>query len=501
MANAKHSLTAASLALATAFAISCSDGDGGEGGKSGSSIKKDRITGVSQKGPFIQGSSVALHELDSYLSQTGRTFQSIIAEDNGVFEIKGVDLASPYALLKADGYYRNENTGKVSSAPIALYAIADVTDRNSVNINVLTHLEYGRVLKLAEGGMKIADAKKQAHNEILAVFGIGGDFKDSEDMSIFGGGEGDAALLAVSVLLHGDLGEGEFSQRLTNFSQAIKESGEWGNEAAKTAMADWASNTRWISNADLGKIRDNMLAWGLSDEISAFEKHIYNFWVSNYGFEACDDKTKWELKKPLNEKSVKKDSLFVCKYGSWRQASQGDMYCAYNPCLIDERDGQRYAYEKFATYSVMTENLNYSRGNTIGYCYGVDVNGDNPHRDGNGCNDGYGRVYEWEVAMDGTDGQGLCPSGWHLPNPKIDDNDPNKCVLSNAKSPNITAGLYVNNPNYDPNSNDVSLGWRDRNRRGVWWTNLEPKYYTAGTSCSSLGFISDMFSIYCIKDG
>jgi len=47
-------------------------------------------------------------------------------------------------------------SGKKSISTITLYAIADLTDRSSLNVNLLTHLEHERVLKLAEGGKAVA---------------------------------------------------------------------------------------------------------------------------------------------------------------------------------------------------------------------------------------------------------------------------------------------------------------------------------------------------------
>ncbi|GBU24041.1 hypothetical protein R83H12_00662 [Fibrobacteria bacterium R8-3-H12] len=173
MSKIKFPSLAAALGLAIAFTLSCSDDKGGGGAK----ITKAKITGVSQKGPFIKGASADLYELNGDLSPTGKVFPGIIADDWGKFEIKGVELASPYAMLRADGKYRSEMTGQVSDAPIKLYAITDITDKDNVNINILTHLEYHRVMKLVEGGkMSVRDAKKQAQNEILAVFGISGEF-------------------------------------------------------------------------------------------------------------------------------------------------------------------------------------------------------------------------------------------------------------------------------------------------------------------------------------
>jgi hypothetical protein len=282
------------LALAASLTLSCSGDDSG-----GNPIKKDKITGVSQKGPFVKGSAATLYELDGSFAQTGRSFRDIIADDYGTFEIKNVELASPYAMLEADGFYRNEVTGKTSSAPIKLYAIADIREKDNVNVNLLTHLEYYRVLNLAENGKTVAEAKKQAQKEILAVFGINGDFENSEDMSIFGTTEGDAALLAISVLLQGYLSEGNFSQRLTDFAFSLKESGTWDDE----------NRAKLVNGFDYIDINNSILSWGLSSEIPDYEKYVDDYIISFSG--ECNEEKNRLFKKYSD------NSIITCNSGKW----------------------------------------------------------------------------------------------------------------------------------------------------------------------------------------
>jgi len=366
MTQPETRILAAALALTVALTLSCSD-DGGTPSKG--TVRKEKISGISQKGPFVQGSKATLYELNDQLEQTGRSFTDIIADDKGSFEIRNVELASPYAMLEASGYYRNEVTGLVSAAPITLFAIADVREKDNVNVNILTHLEYYRVLNLVDNeGKSIKDAKKQAQREIFAVFGINSDsFKDSEDMSIFGTSESDAALLAISILLQGDLSEGEFSKRLTSFAQSLKASGTWDNEEEKGKMAYWGMamtfskrdsaiqfckydndpNNCWpmptndmcrsgllvdiCGNGDISEfvpsakfIKNNILAWGLSSNIPDFEKYVSNYWIGNYGLGKCDASNENEFKKG-----------FICKNNAWERPTRldhllsGTVECAY----------------------------------------------------------------------------------------------------------------------------------------------------------------------------
>nr|AGS52888.1 SclB protein [uncultured bacterium contig00016] len=238
---------------------------------SGGKITKDKVTGLLQKGPFLPSATVTLFELNSSLAQTGRSFTGTITGNDGSFEVSGIELVSPYVLLSVNGYYRNEITGATSAGTITLQAIADIGDKSSVNVNLLTHLEYDRVLRLVQSGKSLSEAKSQAQLEILNVFGIDAGFAGSDDISIFGSSDASAALLAISILLQGNRAEGDFSALLTEFSQAIKESGTWSNAAKKTEIADWASSV------NLEGIRGHIGAWGLPVAVPGFEEYVNAF--------------------------------------------------------------------------------------------------------------------------------------------------------------------------------------------------------------------------------
>ena len=108
------------------------------------------LVGVAEKGPFRYGTSVKLIELDStqHLADSKRTHKTCILNGDGNYNFDSVDFVSPYLRVKANGYFRNELTGGLSSKPVTLEAVVDVTEKDSVNVNMLTHMEAPRVLKL-----------------------------------------------------------------------------------------------------------------------------------------------------------------------------------------------------------------------------------------------------------------------------------------------------------------------------------------------------------------
>ena len=119
------------------------------------------VSGFTQKGPFLMGSEVNVIELRDgrTLDQTGDNFEAKIQSDDGLFKLNARMMMSQYLELHAKGYYRNEVSGKNSNAQLTLYALTDVMMRSGgvVNINLLTHLEYHRVVYLVkEKKMKVA---------------------------------------------------------------------------------------------------------------------------------------------------------------------------------------------------------------------------------------------------------------------------------------------------------------------------------------------------------
>ena len=190
-------------------------------------ITKSVFSGYVQKGPFINGSSVMITLLDEQLNQTGTVFSTQIIDNSGNFERRNMEFASNFVELKADGYYFNEVKGENSNGSITLYALVDITDINSVNINILTHLERQRIFYLIQNNnLSFADAKKQARSEVLDIFKFTlPDSVTSESLNI----ADDTLLLAVSVILQGQLSTGDLSELLANIGSDIRTDGKLDN--------------------------------------------------------------------------------------------------------------------------------------------------------------------------------------------------------------------------------------------------------------------------------
>ena len=413
----------------------CSDDITGASGEKGSTSHEKtpagswNISGVSQKGPFVTGSTVNIMELDSLtLEQTGKIFKSTIRSDEGDFIISGQGFSSPYAMIQVKGYYRNEITGKRSSGPLTLNAFTDLSHREKVNVNLLTHLEFERVKLLVSQGKSFKEAKTQAANEVLAAMAMNDASKSFEDLDIFKSGDENAKLLAISALMQGDVDVAGLTERVGKFSMELAESGSWNDSATRTVIADWACEVSQRRLFD--DIRANILSWKISDSLPDFEKFVDYFWTDNYGLGTCSATNDGDTTANVNPLSIRNGEKFVCENGHWESTEKNSgNYKGIFGTMTDARDGQTYKTVQIGDQVWMAENLNYDYHTlqTFSMCYNKD-----PQK----C-DEYGRLYSLAAAVDSAglfgDGgvgcgrgnveackvreslRGVCPEGWHLP--------------------------------------------------------------------------------------
>ena len=411
-----------------------------------------KIQGVSQKGPFIAGSMVYIMELDeNTMLQTGRMFKSTIKSDKGDFILEDDAPYSRYAMIEVNGYYHNEITGKKSSSPLTLRAVTDISHREKVNVNLLTHLEYERVMHLVSNGKSVMEAKAQTDREILSTMAMSESEDAFEDLDIFKS-DGNAKLLAISILLQGDEDIAGFTERINKLSLELIENGSWNDSVTRNAIAEWAFEKERNNESDyayldreediekqrfpkrsISGIRKNILAWGFSDSLPNFEKYINMFWADNYGLGKCSNSNKGDTAINVNPLSPYAGFKFVCDGTLWIFTHKGtSKYKGEYGTLTDKRDGQTYKTVQIGEQVWMAENLNYD--------YQTELTHSMCHENKQENCDAYGRLYTFAAAVDSAglfgDGglgcgatgweenpagnlkessRGVCPEGWHLP--------------------------------------------------------------------------------------
>ena len=362
------------------------------------------VAGVTQKGPFVKGSAVTVQGIDcETLKFTDEVFEGEVKSDKGDFTVEDITLKSTCALFEVTGVYRNEISGNKSSEKLTLHALTDLKDRKNVNINVLTELEYERLMNLVtEKDKKFAEAKAQAEEEVLAAFDIKGSFEEFENLNIFESGDENAALLAVSVMMQAETDDAGLATRLDKFADSFAETGKWKDSGTKKTISEWAIEV--TANGGLDSIRKNVEGWGLGD-VPAFEKFI----------EAYADGDSVVLSSSSFRSS---SSTQVEDLSSSSAKEAGSEYDATANTLKDLRDGKVYKTVKIGDQVWMAENLNFETDSS--FCYSDSAYFCAMH----------GRLYKWAAAVGKSesecgygntcslpsgDVQGVCPSGWHLP--------------------------------------------------------------------------------------
>ena len=516
----------------------CTDGDKTAGGTTEDAgiIADLNVAGVTQKGPFAKGSAVTVQGIDcKTLKFTNELFEGSVKNDKGEFVVDSVTLSSTCAMFEVSGYYLNELTGKKSSEKLTLHALTNLKDRKNVNINVLTELEYERVMNLVkEDGKSFADAKKQAEKEVLASFNINGDIAKSEDLNIFEKGEGNAALLAVSVMALADAKESQIAERLDEYSAAISQNGSLDTDAKKE-IANWATSA--AANGKLDTIRKNIESWGYADEVPLFETYVkavangdsVTLSSSSSGTKAGMTSSSKNVepaetssssgalssgKEIASSSSTPRND--VSSSSSWSGAigSSDDSKDSYlNPDIVygeftDKRDGQVYKYVEINGITWMAQSMNYATPNaSSALC---------PSATEKSC-PVHGLIYTWEEAVN------VCPDGWHLPSyDEMDSlvgyvwNKHNMDLISPLTSSKVwdrytnEYGFSMTLPYYEPLMEDSSKKYEDcywdrYDGLSTFWTDSldgdGAMYYAIGISGGGFTSVSPsicMSQIRCV---
>jgi hypothetical protein len=289
------------------------------------------ISGVSQKGPFINGSTVKLYELDEKMHQTGVHYSTTIDNNKGKYHIDSVVITKPYAWMVANGFFLNEFTGKKSSKEITLNGLVKVEKGKDININVLSHLAFNRINYLVQQGSSIEDAQKQAEAEVLKAFDFDAEETSFKNMDIFANGEGDAKLLAVSLLLLNRKPENEYDDEndvaqaidlMAQISYDLETDGKWDDTNLKQEIKeDLVYFTyRYDSNGDniISKARRQMQSM-TTKSIPNFEKYIKKFLSPDTIWGSC-----------TNENEIQRNRYsdrYICQNSKWT---------SYNPLIEEE---------------------------------------------------------------------------------------------------------------------------------------------------------------------
>ena len=358
--NAKQSV----LVQADSILYTCSSNKWEPEDANGYVVKNATISGAAQKGPFKVKSSLSLSEIllrNDSLVYSGRKYSGEISGEKGNFKIPEVNLIYPYAVLEVRGQWFNEIRGEFSKDSMTLRVLTDLSKRTEVNVNLLTHLEYDRVVNLVNKGYDVYAAKKQADYEIMKAFDIVTDVESSEDLKTFVPStnklhNNNARLMAISLLFIADKNEMEIQKMINEFKKDLAENGSWKNEQMKADMADWAESF------DGGSVQENLKKIKILD-VPRYENYLTLFWGNAYGLGVCEQIRYGVVLSVTNKLSKNYDVYYICKENGWQKATdyEKDTYewgdAEYGEARKGNVTGIYYVFEKDGWTVAKNENI------------------------------------------------------------------------------------------------------------------------------------------------
>jgi len=141
------------------------------GCNSGNKVSSSSSSGIAQKGPFLDGSTVTAYKLNNGERSTTDKKSTTTNDDKGSFLLPLPWSGATEYEIK--GEYLDENTGNYVSNGI-LSAIVNLQANSSpnININIFTHIAAAQIKDMLKNGENINVAKENAREKIKEMFSL-----------------------------------------------------------------------------------------------------------------------------------------------------------------------------------------------------------------------------------------------------------------------------------------------------------------------------------------
>ncbi len=174
---------------------------------------------------------------------------------------------------------------------------------------------------------------------------------------------------------------------------------------------------------------------------------------------------------------------------------------------VKDIEGNIYPVKKFGNNIWMLQNLRVKHGPHCNPIESRSINNDDMNTEN------YGRLYTWEVAMDGSNvpgSRGICPEGWHIPTDKewttlinyiqesLVEGKNTKHQIENALNV-VYAGNYNSGSNLFSFKDKETYFWTsdEYNRSNAWMRNISKANSGFNRSAVNKDY---SFSLRCVKD-
>lgn len=310
--------------------------------------KPKTIHGFAQKGPLVDQAQVKLVFLDeSTLDSIGKAYYGKIEGDYGEYSVQIDSVESRYVQVTVSG----KSSSKISVIAVAndidLNAIADIGTLDSINLNLFTRLETGRVRELVRNQhLSFDEAKALSRKEIVDMFhtsfttksGKPSDGKSPETWGFYTNEPDDIFLMAGSYLL-GWIPEGIAGPVFKNLLENFAKEGKWKNDSAMYQMAKSCFYNELDTMVN-GSVIDLSMA---GSDIDPWRKkrdstEIYLSGVVEKGINSLFN-VFWENELDLGECSLNYDEVKKTQYGDYFTCGFSGIMMSGEGVRIDVFDG------------------------------------------------------------------------------------------------------------------------------------------------------------------
>lgn len=274
------------------------------------------IKGVTEMGPFRSGATVTVSSVDAKTMAATPGAASVKTSDKlGSYSAKG-SLTSAIASIDVKGSYLNFTDETEQNSTFGVKVLTDLRNRKKVNVNVLTRLEYDRVMNLVVGsGMSFTAAKVRAEQEIRAALGMRQDTTLFEDISLYDLNSNGAGLLAVTASILNERNGELVDAILEDMAADLATDGKWDNDAIKAVIADAAYYM------DIGYPTSVLADNNNNADLKYFREEVERMWAAAYNLGTCGPNNQKQIKPNSNPASNQPEKMFVCVDSMWAEAS------------------------------------------------------------------------------------------------------------------------------------------------------------------------------------
>ena len=263
------------------------------------------VVGYLNRGQYAWGTEVVLRELDSNLAQTGVVYRTLIADSLGLYVIPDVKLTQPYVHIEAVGSY-NTVCYEIDNRPeyfTGTETYADIRKGDTINLNVLTHMQARRLPRYIEQGYSFDSAMATLQSEISALLMLDTLHTEFTKLNLVSEQSESFYLLGATIL-----------------SEVHSFSGDFDGILALESLNDSTTSSFWYQayNASTGrgcwKITENSRKFGYHYIITGAKKYLEQVWKTKFDLGECSVANKNEIKSAaFNSKYV-----MYCDSAKWQ---------------------------------------------------------------------------------------------------------------------------------------------------------------------------------------